>query len=128
MSVIVHENVQKHLAHYHLLELGDQFGIWREAFEGGKCIEIFLATKKRIVFERDISMHNFAGNFQAEVTDFRERRTQNSKGRRRISACLTFFALHSYLTYVTSFMHVLCRKLFLILLTYKSFYKLHINF
>ena len=47
MSVIVHENVQKHLAHYHLLELGDQFGIWREAFEGGKCIEIFLATKKK---------------------------------------------------------------------------------
>ena len=71
-------------------------------------------------------MHNFAGNFQAEVTDFRERRTQNSKGRRRISACLTFFALHSYLTYVTSFMHVLCRKLFLILLTYKSFYRLSI--
>ena len=96
-------------------------GIWR-----GKMHWDLFGNKKRIVFERDISMHNFAGNFQAEVTDFRERRTQNSKGRRRISACLTFFALHSYLTYVTSFMHVLCRKLFLILLTYKSFYRLSI--
>ena len=46
MSVIVHENVQKHLAHYHLLELGDQFGIWREAFEGGNALRSFWQQKK----------------------------------------------------------------------------------
>ena len=68
MSVIVHENgkwlarkkpsirvqnlrLGKHLPHYHLLELGDQFGIWKEAFEGErKCIEIFLATKKDCIW------------------------------------------------------------------------------
>lgn len=42
-------------------------GIWRRE----NALRYFW-QQKRIVFERHISMHNFAGNFQAEMTDFRE--------------------------------------------------------